>query len=120
MGILIAAVGFGLLLFAAKSFGLPAQSEPDQPQTKKLRPIKTHQVINGRSYDVWQWPRVEPFGHYYVVASDNKGKRVWMSFYFIPEKNARIPQKTNVGELGMTPVDSAAVLSVLKADWGLS
>lgn len=120
MGIIIGAVGLGLLLWIASKGGIPKDAEPDRPEVKKLKPIQTRQTINGRTYDTWQYPRVEPLGHYYIVASDNKGKRVWMSFFYLPEKNTRIPQKTNVGDLGLTPNDSAALLSVLKTDWGFT
>lgn len=115
----VAGLGLGALFLMAAKGGLPAQSGPDQADVKKLRPIKTTQTINGRIYDVWQWPRVDPYGHYYVVASHTQNKRIWMSFYFIPEQNLRIPQKTNVGDLGLTPNAASALLSILKTDWGL-
>ncbi len=120
MGIIIGAVGIGLLLWVASKGNIPKGAEPDQAATRKLKPIQTRQTVNGRTYDVWQYPRVESLGHYYIVASDNKGKRVWMTFYFTPEKNLRIPQKTNTGDLGLTPNDAAALLSVLKTDWGFT
>lgn len=120
----LAALAGGLYLFMGRAFaatgklGMPVGAEPDAPDLRALNPVKIDAVApSQRMYEVWMYP-LQPNVGVYTVAKEKFGK-AWISFFYLADKNLRIPVKTNATEIGLTVPEAANKVAQLRTDWNM-
>lgn len=128
----LAALAGGLYFWMGKAFagplGMPAHSEPDAPNLKRLSPVRTTATASsGRQYTVWMYPPDPTVGVYTVAKliggpGAKASGQAWLAFFYNvnnPAATQRIPVKTNATELGLPVADALALTNLLKADWNM-